>query len=216
MRRHAATEPLRRRHSSTAFGIRLGSAQSSCHTWRCESSTLSAFAVALAVVSCAATMPAIIIECRYESVTTSGYSFCLRMPYFIQPGPDGSWRILSRIFPASCQKLPTACATATCSSGFGRPQVLTVCAIEYWRSRSMSSSGTPRKCSATVSGTSHSIWSTRSARPSSMKRSTYSRASWRTIGSWCARCSGVNGSMSTRRRGMCAGSSSFTSVRFIA
>ncbi len=38
------------------------------------------------------------------------------------------------------------------------PHVLTVCAIEYSRKVSMSSSGTPpRKCRATVSGTSQSI-----------------------------------------------------------
>ncbi len=129
-RRHAATEPEWRRHSSTAFGIRLGSAQISSHTLRFSSSRRKALAEALAVVSCAATIPAIIIECRYESVTTSGCSCWTRMPNGIQPWPDGSLRIFSSTVPAYCQNLPTASATATCSSTAGRPHVLTVCAIE--------------------------------------------------------------------------------------
>ena len=67
-----------------------------------------------------------------------------------------------------------------------------------------------------VSGASHSIWSTRSALPSLMKRSTYSRATRRTMGSCSTSASGVKGWISTRRRAMWAGSSSFTSVRFMA
>jgi len=63
-RRQAAIEPLWRRHSSTAFGISRGSSHRSCHAPGCCSSSLIALAPALAVVSCAATMPAIIIECR--------------------------------------------------------------------------------------------------------------------------------------------------------
>ncbi|MNJ49212.1 hypothetical protein D3C77_444310 [compost metagenome] len=78
-------------------------------------------------------------------MTTSGISFCTRMEYSIQPLPDGSLRIFSRTSPENFQKLPTASATATCSSTVGRPQVLTTCAIEYLRRVSMSSSGTPRK-----------------------------------------------------------------------
>jgi D-serine deaminase-like pyridoxal phosphate-dependent protein len=63
-RRQAATEPLWRRHSSTALEIRPGSSQMSRQACGCCSSSFIALAVALAVVSCAATMPAIIIECR--------------------------------------------------------------------------------------------------------------------------------------------------------
>ncbi len=64
MKRQAATEPLWRRHSSTALSSRPGSSQSSRQASGCCSSSLMALAEALAVVSCAATMPAIIIECR--------------------------------------------------------------------------------------------------------------------------------------------------------
>ncbi|MNI43795.1 hypothetical protein D3C73_981380 [compost metagenome] len=63
-RRHAATEPLWRRHSSTALGIRSGSSQISRQASGCCNSSLMALADALAVVSWAATMPAIIMECR--------------------------------------------------------------------------------------------------------------------------------------------------------
>ena len=63
-RRQAATEPLWRRHSSTALGISAGFSQICFQAPGCCSSSLTALAVALAVVSCAATMPAIIMECR--------------------------------------------------------------------------------------------------------------------------------------------------------
>ncbi len=64
MRRQAATEPTYRRHSSTAFGMRPGSAQRSAQRCLSSSSSFTALLPACAVVSWAATMPAIMIECR--------------------------------------------------------------------------------------------------------------------------------------------------------
>ncbi len=86
-------------------------------------------------------------------MTTSGNACCWRTLYCIHPGPEGSRRIFSRTVPAYCQNLPTACATATCCSGSGRPQVFTVWATENSLRGSMSSCGIPRKFMATVSGT---------------------------------------------------------------
>lgn len=56
-----------------------GSSQISSHTVRFCKSRRMALALANEVDSCAATMMAIIMECRYESVTTSGWCFCWRM-----------------------------------------------------------------------------------------------------------------------------------------
>ena len=50
-RRHATTEPLYRKHSSTAFGISVGSAQSSSHAALFSSNVRNALPDALVVVS---------------------------------------------------------------------------------------------------------------------------------------------------------------------
>ena len=63
-RRQATTEPAWRKHSSAALGISEGSAQISSQASPSVRRSLIAFAAACAVVSCAATMIAIIIECR--------------------------------------------------------------------------------------------------------------------------------------------------------
>ncbi|MNJ49211.1 hypothetical protein D3C77_444300 [compost metagenome] len=63
-RRQATTEPDKRRHSSTALGIRAGLAQMASQAERFSSIRRKALPEAWAVVSCEATMPAIIIECR--------------------------------------------------------------------------------------------------------------------------------------------------------
>jgi len=65
-----------------------------------------ALLIACVLVSLAATMPAIIIECRYESAVISTWSNCMRMPCCIQPEPEGSLRILLSTVPANCPDHP--------------------------------------------------------------------------------------------------------------
>ena len=63
-RRQETMEPEKRKHSSMALGISCGSSANSAQAVGCSSSSRIALAVALAVVSWAATMPAIIMECK--------------------------------------------------------------------------------------------------------------------------------------------------------